>query len=422
MGGTAQDITERTRAEESLRLLRSAVEQSKESIVITDAELDRPGPSIVFVNPAFTKMTGYTAADAVGNTPRMLQGPRTDKTVLRRLRQNLEQGEVFAGEAINYRKDGTAFDLEWQIAPIRNAGGLTTHYVAIQRDITERKRAQAELEATHGALVEASRRGGMAEIATNVLHNVNVSTGLIVEGVKHSRAASLAKVVVLLREHPHDLGEFITHDPKGKQVPAYLAQLSEQLLADQAALGGELASLQQNIEHIKEIVAMQQSYATFGGVKEMVNLVNLVEDSLRMNEGAFSRHHVEIVREFAAVPPMNVEKHKILQILVNLMRNAKYACDDSGRPDKRLTLRVSDGAGRVKVSVMDNGIGIPPENLTRIFNHGFTTRKSGHGFGLHSSALAAKEMGGSLTARSDGPGLGAIFTLELPVDFISQAA
>jgi signal transduction histidine kinase len=159
---------------------------------------------------------------------------------------------------------------------------------------------------------------------------------------------------------------------------------------------------------------MQQTYASFGGVKEMINVVHLVEDSLRINEGALSRHEVEVVREFESVPTLNVEKHKILQILVNLLRNAKYACHDSERADKRLTVRVANGEGRIRISVIDNGVGIPPENLTRIFNHGFTTRKDGHGFGLHSSALAAKEMGGSLTVRSDGVGQGAAFTLELP--------
>jgi signal transduction histidine kinase len=161
---------------------------------------------------------------------------------------------------------------------------------------------------------------------------------------------------------------------------------------------------------------MQQSYATVGGVKEMIDVVNLAEDSLRMNEGALSRHRVEIIREFDRVPPMNVEKHKILQILVNLMRNAKYACDESAREDKKMTVRISNSDGAVRISVIDNGVGIPPENLTRIFSHGFTTRKGGHGFGLHSGALAAKEMGGSLTAQSGGLGQGATFTLELPCD------
>ena len=291
------------------------------------------------------------------------------------------------------------------------------------RDNLERRvedRTQ-ELESTHRQLVDASRRGGMAEIATNVLHNVgnvlnsvNISTGVIVESVKKSKASSLARVVALLREHEHDLATFISEDERGKHLPAHLAQLSEHLMADQEAMGSELESLRRNVEHIKEIVAMQQNYATVGGVKEVIDLVSLVEDGLRMNAGALGRHRVEVTRDFGLVPPMNIEKHKILQILVNLLRNAKHACQFSEQTDKRLTVRVANGDGRVKISVIDNGIGIPEENLTRIFSHGFTTWSNGHGFGLHSGALAAKEMGGSLTAQSDGAGRGAAFMLELP--------
>jgi signal transduction histidine kinase len=261
----------------------------------------------------------------------------------------------------------------------------------------------------------------MAEIATNVLHNVgnvlnsvNVSTSMVTDSVKKSKVASLANVVALLREHEHDLGTFITSDAKGKQLPGFLSQLSDHLLADQTATVKELESLRGNIEHINEIVAMQQSYATVSGVTEIINLTELVEDSLRLNEGSLSRHGVAVVREFENVPPMNIDKHKVLQILTNLIRNAKHACQDAERADKQMTVRVANGEGRIKISVSDNGIGIPPENLTRIFSHGFTTRKGGHGFGLHSGALAAKALGGFLTAHSDGPGQGANFTLELP--------
>lgn len=295
---------------------------------------------------------------------------------------------------------------------------LQTARDSMEKRVEERTH---ELEDIHKQLVEASRRGGMAEIATNVLHNVgnvlnsvNISTGLIVERTKKSKASGLSRVVALLKEHTHDLGSFITEDCRGKHVLAHLAQLSAHLMGDQEAIVIELDSLRRNIEHIKEIVAMQQNYAMVGGVKEVINVLSLVEDSMRMNEGALSRHRVEVAREFENVPPMNVEKHKILQILVNLMRNAKYACDESGRVDKRLTVRVANGDGSVRISVTDNGIGIPRENLTRIFNHGFTTRAGGHGFGLHSGALAAKEMGGSLSVKSAGLGHGASFTLELP--------
>jgi C4-dicarboxylate-specific signal transduction histidine kinase len=173
--------------------------------------------------------------------------------------------------------------------------------------------------------------------------------------------------------------------------------------------------LRKNIEHIKDIVAMQQSYATVAGVTESIKASELVEDALRLNAGALTRHDVQVVRQYDADPTLEVDKHKALQILVNLIRNAKYACDASGRDDRRLTLHLAQNGGRVKIVVLDNGVGIPPENLTRIFSHGFTTKKDGHGFGLHSGALAAQEMGGSLTAHSEGPGHGANFTLELPL-------
>ncbi len=299
----------------------------------------------------------------------------------------------------------------------------------LQLEIAERKHAEAELESIHRQLIEVSRRGGMAEIATNVLHNVgnvltsvNVSASLVTESVKRSHLSSLKKAIALMREHTPDLGSFLTEDLRGKLLPGYLSQLTEHLLADQELALHELESLRSNIEHIKEIVAMQQSYARVSGVKELVRMTDLVEDSLRMNLGALNRHGVEVVREFSPVAPSYVDKHKVLQILVNLVRNAKYACDESGRPDRRLTLRVGSADGKVRISVIDNGVGIPPENLTRIFNHGFTTRKNGHGFGLHGGALAAKEMGGSLTVASDGPGQGATFTLELLEEPVQSTA
>jgi signal transduction histidine kinase len=178
----------------------------------------------------------------------------------------------------------------------------------------------------------------------------------------------------------------------------------------------ELNNLGSNLEHVKEIVAMQQSYAKVAGVIETMPPRELMEDAVRMNETALIRHGVNLVRDFHAVPEVAVDKHKVLQVLTNLIRNAKYATDHSPTSDKQIILRiVHPGNGQVQMSVIDNGLGIAPENMTRIFSGGFTTKKDGHGFGLHSSANAAKEMGGKLFAHSDGPGKGAAFTLELPV-------
>jgi len=148
----------------------------------------------------------------------------------------------------------------------------------------------------------------------------------------------------------------------------------------------------------------------------------LVDDALEMNGAAFDRHRVEVVREFDSVPPVRVEKHKVLQILINVIRNAKYAVSESRRLDKCITVSIHrNGNNCVKIAVADNGIGIAPELLKRIFAHGFTTKTDGHGFGLHCAALAAREMGGSLAAHSAGVGQGATFTLELPIDISSAS-
>jgi PAS domain S-box-containing protein len=305
--------------------------------------------------------------------------------------------------------------------PLRNREGKIVGTFGISKDITPIKDAEAKLDQVHKQLLEASRQAGMAEVATSVLHNVgnvlnsvNVSGSLIADKVRNSRVVNLAKIVTLLQAHKTDFASFFNENPKGKQLPGYLAELAAHLTQEQADILHEVGSLVENITHIKEIVTMQQNYASSSGILESLKAADLVEDALRMNLGAMSRHNVKVERDFADVPPILTEKHKVLQILVNLIRNAKYACDDSGRDDKLIRLQVRNGDGRVKISVTDNGVGITADNLTRIFNHGFTTRKDGHGFGLHSGALAAKELGGTLVVFSEGTGRGAAFTLELP--------
>ena len=306
--------------------------------------------------------------------------------------------------------------------PLRDQTGKIVGLMGIGRDITARKEAEARLEEAHKQLLEVSRQAGMSEVATSVLHNVgnvlnsvNVSSSLISEKIRDSKVPNIAKAVSLMRAHESDLAGFLANDPKGKQLLGYLSNLATHLAQEQEEILSEAGSLAKKIMHIKEIVAMQQSYAKSPGIVESLSGADLLEDAVGMNIGSMERHHIKLVREYSKVPPILVEKHKVLQILVNVIRNAKYACDNSGREDKQITLQIANGDNTVKISVADNGVGIPAENMTRIFNLGFTTKKNGHGFGLHSGALAAKELGGKLVAFSEGPDRGAMFTLELPI-------
>ena len=203
---------------------------------------------------------------------------------------------------------------------------------------------------------------------------------------------------------------------KCRKLSHYLEMLGQYMDREKDYLVSELKGLGENVEHIKEIVAMQQTYATVSGVEEKVALADVFDGALKMHASSYQRHAVALAREFEEVGPVIVDRHKVLQILVNLLQNAKQACEASRQPDRKVTVRLRrHGERRVTIEIADNGVGIAPENLTRIFSHGFTTKKDGHGFGLHSAALAAQEMGGALMAASDGLGQGAAFTLELPV-------
>ena len=289
----------------------------------------------------------------------------------------------------------------------------------LELKVQERTR---ELKSVHEQLLVISRRAGMAEVATTVLHNVgnvlnsvNVSAGLLTDQLRTSELSNLRKAAALMKTHVPNLPEFLTEDPKGKLLPEYLLNITDHLAVEQNSTREELDLLARNVEHIKDIVAKQQSHATVSGLIEVIAIIDLLEIAMEMNVEAFARHRIQVVRNYSAKPLVAVDKHNILQILVNLIRNAKAALVTSQKDDKCLTLGVDLYKDHhVTITIRDNGIGIAPENLTRIFSFGFTTKNDGHGFGLHSGALSAKESGGSLTAFSNGIGKGAVFTLELP--------
>jgi signal transduction histidine kinase len=280
------------------------------------------------------------------------------------------------------------------------------------------------MEQTHKELLTASRHAGMSEVATGVLHNVgnvlnsvNVSTTLVAEHLTALNIENIGRAASMMREHAADIGEFLTNDPKGKRLPEYFSQIAGHLTNERTLLLKEIGFVRSKIEHIKEIVSAQQNFGKAMGVVEKVRIEELIEDVLRIQASELSQFGVQIQREYASrLPEVVTDKHKALQILLNLITNAKHACVESKQDTKRVTVRITNGDDRIRVAMIDNGVGIPTENLKKIFNHGFTTRKNGgHGFGLHSGALTAKELGGTLSVHSDGPGTGAMFTLEIPV-------
>ncbi|WP_434043336.1 MULTISPECIES: trifunctional serine/threonine-protein kinase/ATP-binding protein/sensor histidine kinase [Sorangium] len=289
----------------------------------------------------------------------------------------------------------------------------------LEKRVEERTR---ELKQAQSQIAESARAAGMAEVAANVLHNVgNVLTSvtadaqMMQESLAGSRVGRLKQIAAMLQENRGDLAGFLTSDPRGSRLAEYLHAVAGELAGQQEALLGSLSYMQQHIEHIRTIIQVQQLHAKSALYVEECSLGEVVENALRIQETALRRHSVTVTRELDALPALPVDRHKVLQIVVNLLANAAEAVAGMPEGDRRLVVRLRREGQAARIQVVDSGVGIAQEVLPRLFSHGYTTRKDGNGFGLHSSALAARVLGGSLTLKSEGPGKGATATLEIPI-------
>ncbi|WP_221029856.1 ATP-binding protein [Actomonas aquatica] len=285
---------------------------------------------------------------------------------------------------------------------------------ALNKEIAERARLEK-------ALVESSRYAGMAEVATGVLHNVgnvlnsvNVSAQVVRERLEGSRISTLQRTVQLLAPHREDPSGFYANDPKAKLLPRFLTEIHQNLAEENRLIREEMVALNTNIEHIKEVVSAQQSLARSAGVEENLIASMLLEDAMRIHIASSKRHDIHFETENPEELRLVADRHATLQILVNLVSNAMHAVKRLGRDRRRVELSTRRDGDAIQFVVRDHGVGIATENLDRIFQHGFTTREDGHGFGLHSGALAAKRMGGALSVHSEGLDRGATFVLSLP--------
>jgi len=280
-----------------------------------------------------------------------------------------------------------------------------------------------QLELTYKKLMEAAHRAGMAEVAKNVLHNVgnvlnsiNVSAEIISEKIPKSEIVNLQRLADLLQNHTENLSDFLTNDPHGKHIPEYLFEASGHLARRRSEILENLNSLIKNVERVKDIVQSQHLYTGDETQNDFVNIPELIENAIEINNAGLERHNIEVVREYEDFGRILIDKQRVLQILVSIIDNAEHALADSSNAPKLLKIRtIKTGKFKITIEISDNGIGIKPEDLDKMFKQGFTTKPSGHGFGLHSCQLAANDMQGTITAKSPGTNQGATFILELPL-------
>ncbi len=305
----------------------------------------------------------------------------------------------------------------------KNSAQLEYQLSGVAMDINTRKTAEEAIAELNRQLVTSARRAGMADVATSILHNVgnvlnstNVSIELLQENLAKQNYNKLLAITKLMKENLPTQPDYLAQDPKGKMIPEYLISLADIIAKDQEKFAKEVANLNQNIQHIREIVAMQRSISGVMGIAEEVSLPNIIESALQMSGAPFDRHNITINKEFEDTPAILIDKTKLSQILINIIQNAKASLiADVDKNEKHINLAIKNTANKneIIITVTDNGLGIAPENLVKMFTFGFTTKKDGHGFGLHSGALAAKEINGNLRVESDGLGQGATFILTL---------
>ena len=382
----SRDVTHRRETESMLRLVQTAVEQVADAVVITEPTLDPPGPRIVYVNQAFLDMSGYSKHEILGQTPRLLQGPATDRETLDRLKRRLAEGKTFHGQTTNYRKDGRPYVLEWAVTPVRDTQGRLTNWVSIQRDVTEKLEAEAAERERSRELAHVGRLSTMGEMASGLAHELNQPLAAI---------SNYAKGVL------HRL------DGDGMAVASDLRQAVEEVAA-QADRAGRI------IQHLRGFVRKHEARHTSVAVETMVDeVVTLMAHDLKA-------HHAKVVFEAEGdPPPVLVDQIQIEQVLLNLIRNAveATAAASTGQRSGRCVVRVRCDCHDdqwVRVRVIDAGPGLSPEQLDHVFDPFFSTKDDGMGMGLTISRSLVELHGGRLTVDANAPEPGLTFTMTLP--------
>jgi signal transduction histidine kinase len=335
--------------------------------------------------------------------------------------QAFETGKKFECEA--HMKKFTDEEVCLYIAGETHSANGTVHELSgIAMDITRRKQAEAEMHTLNQQLLSSARRAGMSEIATSVLHNignilnsVNVSLEVIQQYIKKSEILHIIQGVEMINAHIETLPHYLTQDPKGKLLLQYFISIKTPLLRDYEDINLEISRLNKHIVHIKDIVKMQNTISGVSEIKEQVSLIETIDEAMLLTQDSLQKYGIQLEKKFDSVDTILTDKNKIMQIIVNLIQNAKEALIMQDlHIQKKISMQIVEKQPNVEIIIADNGIGIDNETMSHLFAFGFTTKPKGHGFGLHSSALLAKELGGELRAESNGKGDGAKFVLTIP--------
>jgi PAS domain S-box-containing protein len=398
--------------------VNNVLQSMADSLLVIDANL-----TIGSANPSLLALLGYGEDELIGQSPGLIFGEEfAQGSIIENL---LLQGSVSGVESSFLTSDGRLIPISVSGSMMQDEQGQFQGLVCVAQDITARKQMEEEKLELHEQLLDTSRQLGMAEVASDVLHNVgnalnsiNVSIGVVTDLLKNSMVGDVGRISQLFHKHREDLGNYFSSNPKGKQIPAYLEKLAGQLVEEQQVAIAELARLRENAQNAQQCVAVQEDLGKPSGITEEISVIELVEEALTLNQELLENSQIDVSREFQEIPQLIVDKHQVLEVMVDVIRNACQAM--ASVSTKQLIVRAKLIPGppdSVCLEVQDSGVGIASDDLIKIFGQGNNTKNGGRGMSLHSGALMIKNLGGALRAHSDGIGHGATFSLELPGNF-----
>lgn len=421
-----QDITEKLLNERNLVELNNSLENAQMIARLGSWTLDSTTNEISS-SKELRIIMGLKDADHAPDYLSFLQAvhPNDRDILAKEIKQGLVNGDKFSLEVRILAADNT---YRWihlacgarskSDAPFKTLSGTAM-------DITTRKNNENEILELSQKLVVYAREKGRADVASSILHEVgnilsslNISSKLLIENFDQKYFDDFFRVCSLLRKNADNIANYLSQDEKGKLIPAYLVELSKTILYHYSSVREEMENIDANIQHIGNVISAQELFITANQFVEKVHPKEVIESILKMMSVQLSTSRILVIEEYEDIPMIYVDRVKMVEILVNLFTNAIQALNENtGNHKKEIRVSAKKMSKKtLKISIADNGVGIDKDNLNKIFTYGYSTKKGGHGIGLHGGSIAAKEMGGSLTVSSDGVGCGALFVLELPLD------